>query len=57
MHRAFWDQELAGAPPAQALFNAKQAYAVGMPHGQSDPVSQAVEYKIWREFTCLGLGW
>ncbi|MEY2571301.1 MAG: hypothetical protein QOE63_1651, partial [Acidimicrobiaceae bacterium] len=58
LHEAFWRNVLAGDPPAPALFKAKQEYALGIPHGSDDSEwTQAVEYKIWREFTCLGLGW
>jgi beta-lactamase superfamily II metal-dependent hydrolase len=57
MHEAFWRQVVAGNPPARALFNAKKAYIAGMFHGRDDLVEQAIEYKILRQFTCLGLGW
>jgi hypothetical protein len=43
--------------PAEALFSAKKDYISGMPHDRVKPVEQAVEYKILRAFTCLGLGW
>jgi beta-lactamase superfamily II metal-dependent hydrolase len=57
MHSAFWQNLLGGASPAAALFEAKRQYMRGMPHGQTTPSSQAVEFKIWRQYTCLGLGW
>lgn len=57
MHEAFWERCLAGTPPARALLDAKWHYASYMPHGQSKPALAAIEYKILREFTCLGLGW
>lgn len=57
MHQAFWSEVLAEIPPAQALFNAKAAYARGMPHGQTSTAGRAIEFKIFRQFTCLGLGW
>ena len=57
MHVAFFKRLMAGEGPAQALFNAKVEYASGMPHGQNSNVGKAVEFKIWKEFTCLGLGW
>lgn len=57
MHDAFFERAQRGVPPARSLFEAKEAYAVGMPHGQVKPTSQAVEHKILRQFTCLGLGW
>jgi len=56
MHEAFWKAYLAGSPPAKALFEAKRSYAVKMPHGLTSPLSQAIESKILRQFTCLGLG-
>lgn len=57
MHDAFWKRIREGAVPAQALFDAKQEYFRGMPHGQTKPSSAAIEFKIWRQYTCLGLGW
>ena len=57
MHAAFWDAIRQGTPPAEALFQAKKDYLAGMPHGRTDPFSQAVEVKILRQYTCLGLGW
>jgi hypothetical protein len=57
MHTAFFSRLLAGSGPAQALFEAKVDYASGLPHGQNSDVGKAIEYKIWRQFTCLGLGW
>jgi beta-lactamase superfamily II metal-dependent hydrolase len=57
MHAAFWQQVLAGKGPSEALFLAKAAYARDMPHGQTSTITQAIEFKILRIFTCLGLGW
>ena len=57
MHEAFWGNYATNRSPAQALFNAKLEYLRGMPHGQTSPNSQAIEYKILRQYTCLGLGW
>jgi hypothetical protein len=57
MHEAFWVNYATNRSPAQALFNAKLEYLRGMPHGQTSPNSQAIEYKILRQYTCLGLGW
>lgn len=57
LHKSFWSEVLAGTAPAQALFNAKKAYVTGMPHGQTSAAGRAVEFKIFRQFTCLGLGW
>ncbi len=57
MHDAFWRHFNAGDPPAKALFNAKIEYYRGIPHGQRGLLARAIEYKIWRQYTCLGLGW
>jgi beta-lactamase superfamily II metal-dependent hydrolase len=57
MHEAFWKAYSPGRSPAQALFDAKLQYLKGMPHSQTNTNSQAIEYKILRQYTCLGLGW
>lgn len=57
MHAAFWAAIARGLAPAEALFVAKDEYVRGMPYGQNAPQSQAIGYKIWRQYTCLGLGW
>ena len=57
MHQAFWRGLLAGHAPAEALFQAKVEYLAGFPHGRPPGVQQAIEYKILRQYTCLGLGW
>lgn len=57
MHEAFWSAYSQGRSPAQALFDAKLQYLRGMPHGRTTANSQAIEYKILRQYTCLGLGW
>lgn len=57
MHEAFWNAYATIRSPAVALFQAKLQYLKGMPHGQTSPNSQAIEYKILRQYTCLGLGW
>jgi hypothetical protein len=57
MHTAFWKHYLKGESPAQALFSAKLDYLQGMPHGQTSMIGQAIEFKILKQFTCLGLGW
>ena len=57
MHEAFWRRIHAGVPPAKALFDAKTEYFRDIPHGQRGMLSRAIEYKIWRQYTCLGLGW
>lgn len=57
IHSAFWKQILAGKRPAEALFQAKIDYIKGMPHGRTKIEEIAIENKILRQFTCLGLGW
>ncbi len=57
MHKAFWSAIAKGAAPALALWQAKREYALAMPHGQTDPEPEAIEFKILRQYTCLGLGW
>ena len=57
LHESFWAEIRKGAPPAEALFQAKKSFAQRMPHGRTDPFSRAVEVKLLRQFTCLGLGW
>lgn len=57
LHDAFWTAISAGSAPAEALLLAKRAYRRDLPHGRTDPFSRAVESKILRQFTCLGLGW
>jgi len=57
LHRAFWRRVVAGVPAARALFEAKVEYVSKLPHGQTGWSGQAIEYKVWRQFTCLGLGW
>jgi hypothetical protein len=55
MHQYFFEE--LQTSPAEAIFKARVRYLPGIPHGPRDLRSQAIEYKIWREFTCLGLGW
>ncbi|MCE7070887.1 MBL fold metallo-hydrolase [Dyadobacter sp. CY327] len=57
MHDHFWREIRRGTKPSQALFAAKLAYLQKMPHRMKDAYSQAVELKILRQYTCLGLGW
>jgi Predicted hydrolase (metallo-beta-lactamase superfamily) len=57
MHEAFWSAYSIQRFPALALFQAKLQYVKGMPHGQTTPNAQAIEFKILRQYTCLGLGW
>lgn len=57
MHEAFWRHLAQGSPPAHALFRAKVEYVAGFPHGRTTPLQEAIEFKILRQYTCLGLGW
>lgn len=57
MHTAFWRHYNAGVAPALALFHAKSEYHRSIPHGRTGSTSLAIENKIWRQYTCLGLGW
>ena len=57
MHDAFWTGYLRGLGPAEALYQAKVDFIQGMPHGRNSPSERAIEMKILRQFTCLGLGW
>ncbi|WFU80758.1 MBL fold metallo-hydrolase [Bradyrhizobium sp. CIAT3101] len=57
MHSAFWKYIRSGSKPAEALFRAKIDYIKGMPHGRTKIEEVAIENKILRQFTCLGLGW
>ena len=57
MHRAFFAHLRDGRAPADALFRAKLDYIRDMPHGRKAIEEQAIENKILRQFTCLGLGW
>lgn len=52
-HSSFWRKVAAGMSPSRALMETKIEYTRGMPYD----ASPAVEYKTWRMFTCLGLGW
>lgn len=57
MHISFWSALLGGSAPSRALFEAKLDYVRDFPHGQPSALFQAIEYKVLRQFTCLGLGW
>ena len=57
MHDYFWAEISAGKPAALALFNAKKKYVTGIPHGADVASVKAIELKMFRIFTCLGLGW
>ncbi len=57
MHTAFLRRLMTGAAPAQAIFDSKLEYLQQMPHGQTSANGQGIEFKILKQFTCLGLGW
>jgi hypothetical protein len=58
LHEAFWRAVMHGSPPARALLQAKHHFIRGLPHGQEpNSAGEAIEFKTFREFTCLGLGW
>jgi hypothetical protein len=57
LHSAFWSEISGGRAPAEALFNARSTYLKAIPHGRTSLFDLAVERKIYKEFTCLGLGW
>ncbi len=56
LHEAFWRHVSAGSAPARALYDAKIDYITRMPYN-GDLGMVAVLLKMWRQFTCLGLGW
>lgn len=55
LHRKFWEYIARGVPPAVALMRAKIDYLLDMPVDSA--MITPVDYKTWRQFTCLGLGW
>ncbi len=57
LHSAFWNSYSENHQPAKALFEAKVEYLKNIPHGQDALISRAIELKILRQYTCLGLGW
>ncbi len=58
IHSGFWDRVVQGGlSPAAALFEAKREYAANIPHRNPKAMETAVEMKIWRQYTCLGIGW
>ncbi len=57
MHVEFWTRLIGGLAPAEALFQAKLQYLKDLPHEMEDVWDIAIEHKILRQFTCLGLGW
>ena len=58
MHLAFWEElTQRNHSPAEALFEARRTYLANMPHGRRLPLELGIERKIYKQFTCLGLGW
>jgi beta-lactamase superfamily II metal-dependent hydrolase len=58
MQNLFWKELLErGRSPAQALFEARKQFLAAMPHGRDIPLELGIERKIYKQFTCLGLGW
>jgi Metallo-beta-lactamase superfamily len=57
LHQAFWTEIAGGNSAAQALLNARNTYLLQIPHERPALWNQAVERKIYKQFTCLGLGW
>jgi beta-lactamase superfamily II metal-dependent hydrolase len=57
MHEAFWKRYNELKAPAVALHTAKQDFLKAIPHGRTTDIGHAIELKILREYTCLGLGW
>jgi hypothetical protein len=56
MHVHFWRLLATDKSPALALFNAKRAFEANFPQSD-DAGDDAINQKILRQFTCLGLGW
>jgi beta-lactamase superfamily II metal-dependent hydrolase len=58
LHDAFWGEVLQkGSSPAKALFNARKTYLGEIPHQNGGVTDEAIERKLYEQFTCLGLGW
>jgi beta-lactamase superfamily II metal-dependent hydrolase len=58
MHLAFWQGVVErNQAPAEALFEARRNFLAEMPHGRIIPLELGIERKIYKQFTCLGLGW
>jgi len=47
----------ASVVPAEALFAARQDFLQGIPERAASSTQEAIERKLYDEFTCLGLGW
>lgn len=58
MHLAFWRELIERRrSPAEALFDARRSFLAQMPHDRVVPLEIGIERKIYKQFTCLGLGW
>lgn len=58
MHLAFWQEVIQRKrPPAEALFEARRRFLAEMPHDRIIPLEIGIERKMYKQFTCLGLGW
>jgi hypothetical protein len=57
LHEAFWNSFQSGNPPALALLKAKEQFRESITDTASGYLKLAISHKIWRIFTCLGLGW
>jgi hypothetical protein len=58
MHLAFWQEVVERKrTPAEALFEARRKFLSDMPHNRVIPLEIGIERKIYKQFTCLGLGW
>jgi hypothetical protein len=57
LHMAFWQGMASGLAPAEALWEAKMAYAANIEEKHKTPTNIAIASKTLKQFTCLGLGW
>jgi beta-lactamase superfamily II metal-dependent hydrolase len=58
MHLAFWKEIVERKlTPAEALFEARRKFLADMPHNRMIPLEIGIERKMYKQFTCLGLGW
>jgi beta-lactamase superfamily II metal-dependent hydrolase len=58
IHQSFWQEVVTNKrPPAEALFEARKTFLNNMPHQRVIPLEVGIERKIYKQFTCLGLGW
>jgi hypothetical protein len=57
MHEAFWRRVHRARRRRRHSLMPRSSNFRDIPHGQRSTLSRAIEYKIWRQYTCLGLGW